>query len=686
MNNPSQIAFSSEYNVATGIRNVSQPPFTQMQSGNPVSLTSPVGSGDSFPPSPIKSTGALSKGKVILGATAISIDAGQDIQQALDSLNAISGGTLYLAAGTYKISASLTGYSSISIQGVSPTATIIDFQSASRNLAFAGTNIYSTGTVTAISAGVNVTGSGTTWTAAMAGRTLFLGTRSYIIASITDTTHLVLAEGYGDNVTLPSSYRITTQVVDVGLKNIGFKNSTTTAVTFNDCRRITLNNVQFISDNVGFSMTNCSEFDFSEIAAISSTGDGIQMTNVGLGFARTTEAPSNGGNGFTLSNLKDTYFIACAADGNTSTGVSITTGVNLQFTVDASSNGGKGVELVSGCSNVDFISGRISSNTSDGIKLTASATYCHIYGNDIQSNGGYGINVAVVGDTNTIITTNDFVSNTSGAVNDAGTTTVIRGNTGVADNSTSSALNYQVFTTTGTWTKPSGLSGNELVIVRIWGGGGGGGGATSQTNNYASGGGGGGYFEGLFRASDLASTVTVTVGTAGTAGTSAGTNGGNGGNTTFGSIISAYGGPGGTGVAGGGGNAAAGVAGGDSDPRLIISLYFGGAAGAPSGGGQPSIYGGGGSGGGSSSNLNPGGNGGASSYGGGGGAGGGSSGSGGAGKVGYGGAGGSSGGASGAGLDGSAPAGGGGAAGSNNGGAFAGGAGARGECRVWIIV
>jgi hypothetical protein len=96
-----------------------------------------------------------------------------------------------------------------------------------------------------------------------------------------------------------------------------------------------------------------------------------------------------------------------------------------------------------------------------------------------------------------------------------------------------SVIDYQLFTATGTWTKPSGISANALVIVEIWGAGGGGG--------QYGGGGGGGYFEAIEIASDLGSTVSVTVGAGGTY--SGGATGNAGGNSAFGSYT-AYGGGG----------------------------------------------------------------------------------------------------------------------------------------------
>ena len=106
-------------------------------------------------------------------------------------------------------------------------------------------------------------------------------------------------------------------------------------------------------------------------------------------------------------------------------------------------------------------------------------------------------------------------------------------------------VNVNVFTATGTWTKPTGL---KYVIVEVIGGGGGGGGVEGDTGDTANsgGGGGGGYSLKKILASSLGSTETVTVGAGGAGGT--GFSGGTaGGTSSFGSHCSATGGGQGTG-------------------------------------------------------------------------------------------------------------------------------------------
>lgn len=170
--------------------------------------------------------------------------------------------------------------------------------------------------------------------------------------------------------------------------------------------------------------------------------------------------------------------------------------------------------------------------------------------------------------------------------------------------------NIQTFTSSGTWTKPSGNP--KKVFIQTWGGGG-----SGAKGNVAGGGGGGGaYSDGFFDISQLGATETVTIGDGGAAVSSPGA-GNTGGTTTFGTLVKAYGGGGGgsgTTVGGGGGGGqfsaggtggvtgTAGTAGSPGSPLNAagnsgVGFYSGGGA-ASSGGlaGGDSIYGGAGGG------------------------------------------------------------------------------------------
>ena len=73
-------------------------------------------------------------------------------------------------------------------------------------------------------------------------------------------------------------------------------------------------------------------------------------------------------------------------------------------------------------------------NASDGIRLDTissfHASYNTLTGNFSSLNGGYGVNIQNVNCTKNIVDTSINYNNTSGTINDAGTSSVLGDNTG----------------------------------------------------------------------------------------------------------------------------------------------------------------------------------------------------------------------------------------------------------------
>jgi hypothetical protein len=146
--------------------------------------------------------------------------------------------------------------------------------------------------------------------------------------------------------------------------------------------------------------------------------------------------------------------------------------------------------------------------------------------------------------------------------------------------------NVATFSSSGTWTVPTGIT---KALIELWGAGGGGGGA-SVSNAIGGGGGGGAFLSKLTTSLTPGSDVTVTIGTGGTAGTTSGTNGAAGGNTTasgggLASTLTAGGGSGGTGST----SSATLAAGGAGGTATNGDLNFAGQVGGGGNGGQSGL-------------------------------------------------------------------------------------------------
>lgn len=371
-----------------------------------------------------------------VGATVIVLSSEGNIQAALDAL-ATNGGLLHLIAGTYQVTSALIVPALVTIEGDTAATTIINFNSTAANFQLTGTNVYTTGTIASISGGVNVVGSGTTWTVAMVGRQIFINNRWYVIAAFTDTTHITIATGYADGATFSGNYRISSVIREVEFKQLTIKSSTGTAIVGTDVRDLLIRECTILSNNKGFTFTNFMNVDVELTTIASSTSDGYGLTNGSFFDAAQFASVSNGGHGGNLNTIKSSEISFSACDSNTLDGLHLRTVTNSLFKMELSGNGDQGVELVSACDSVFINDSLINNNTSDGVKLTASATNCIIGAAcNISGNGGYGVNIVDSTSTNTRIGLTYFASNTSGAVNDTGVGTVIRGNIGINDNIT----------------------------------------------------------------------------------------------------------------------------------------------------------------------------------------------------------------------------------------------------------
>lgn len=355
-----------------------------------------------------------------------------------------------------------------------------------------------------------------------------------------------------------------TQGIGVGLLS-QFSVSPTGNVTGSNMRLtgdIAVNGGDITTTATTFNLVNATATTVNLAGAATTLGVGNTATaaqTVNLGTASTGASTYNLGTGATTTGTTKTVNLG------TGGAASSTTNVNI-----GSSNGG----------TTTIASPTIVGSSTTQTLFNTTATTVNFAGA-----ASTALNIGNSAGTNTILGASKFNQGMSGSLTKLvnGTNYLLAGGGITLSTGSNGAVtiantigDVQIFTSSGTWTKPTSFTPKFARIVCIGAGGGGGGGAgdvDGQVRCGGSGGGGGAFVEKVLDISELSATETVTVGTGGSAGTGGiggpGNNGGIGGNSIFGTnLVTAYGGGGGAGGAnsttpgGGGGGGGSGAAGG----------------------------------------------------------------------------------------------------------------------------
>lgn len=206
-----------------------------------------------------------------------------------------------------------------------------------------------------------------------------------------------------------------------------------------------------------------------------------------------------------------------------------------------------GISLIAWNSNAgDFVAaaaGVTSLTAGTGVSVSASTGAVTVANTGVTS-AVAGTGIGVSGATGAVTFTNSGVTSIV-----AGSGITVSGATGaVTVNASAGGINSQVFTSSGTFTIPSGVT--KVKITALGGGGGGAGVPGSCGFTVAYNGGYGGTAIAYVTGLTPGDTISITVGAAGTAGASGNNAGGTGGTSSAASYASASGGVGG-GISGG---------------------------------------------------------------------------------------------------------------------------------------
>jgi len=370
-------------------------------------------------------------GTFSIGGTTITINNTEDIQTNLDIIFTAGGGILYLQPGTYTLNADLSIPAGVTLQGVSRDGVIIDCNT-SYKVQIVGSDGYSTGTVEITNGGTTVTGTGTTWTAAMVGRSILLGETGafawYEITARASNTSITIGSAYtGKTLIGANDYALATVNVNSTIRKITIQNATGVGLKGQYLMEPNFDDIFVTGCGTGIDLD---QVVYPRIFATSiDNGINLDMYQVsGFKIDFSVFDDSTTGAGVVMSSCGNATFFDSSCSGNATDGINMTSCSLISFiSIDVSSNGGQGIEFVANVKDCQFIAVNASLNTSDGYKFTASSIRNVISSSTIANNGGFGINIvsAFFPNTSNQIISPTFSSNTSGDINDGGTSTVI---------------------------------------------------------------------------------------------------------------------------------------------------------------------------------------------------------------------------------------------------------------------
>lgn len=226
------------------------------------------------------------------------------------------------------------------------------------------------------------------------------------------------------------------EVVSPFLGGLTLQNSTTDLVRADYVINLGCNDLTCRNGLTGMNLSNIETANLDN-SLVDACGTGVIATDSEFFTMLSMNVTgSTSGGGFALENVFNSTTIASSVDDCIGGGFIFDNCGDFGFEDFSVTNiTGIGCEFVGASTNsIGILDGFIDGCSSHGVYIHDTSSKMQFAGaNTFSNNGGYGISIAA-GSSAILITGNYFDNNTSGAVNDAGTATLIRSNIGVADN------------------------------------------------------------------------------------------------------------------------------------------------------------------------------------------------------------------------------------------------------------
>jgi hypothetical protein len=343
------------------------------------------------------------------------------IQNYLNLAERAGGDTVLLEVGTYKLTSDIFIPSGVSLRGISRDNCIIDCNE-DYSIYIQGKHTYTDGTIAIVGGTTTITGTDTVFTEEMIGRYIWLNDYWYQIESIASETELEINEDYiggdiVDNECLISDINIVGEV-----RNLTIINSNNSAIVIENTKEAQVYEISIYNSNIGIEVDNSI---FTQIIT-SSVGNNIGcMIDNSVGFYINFSEFSFNGSGLEITNCYNATIFNTACDYNSDNGISFTDSSDIALVSNSFLyNGGNGVEMIDGNTDIQFSVSSVSYNDVDGIKLTTNNEKIIMSSCSVSNNGNYGVNITDDTNESNVLIGILATNNTEGGLNDEGTSTL----------------------------------------------------------------------------------------------------------------------------------------------------------------------------------------------------------------------------------------------------------------------